>query len=81
MTSNTNNTDYTLSNVSKKFDCGVGVFDTFGGSFKDELAKSCSKAMKSDVCLLETTKKMSLSKHHLCVNCDGDDFPVNIDFK
>ena len=26
-------------------------------------------------------QKMSLSKHHLCVNCDVDDFPVNIVLK
>jgi hypothetical protein len=26
-------------------------------------------------------KKKSLFKHHLCVNCAGDDFPVNIVFK
>ena len=48
MTSNTNNTDHTPSNVSNKFDCVVGVFDTFGGNFKDKLAKSCNTAMKSD---------------------------------
>ena len=48
MTSNTNNTDYTPSNVSNKFDFGAGVFDTFGGIFKVELAKICKKAMKSD---------------------------------
>jgi hypothetical protein len=43
LTSNTNNTDHTPSNVSNKFDGLVGVFDTFGGNFKDELAKSCNK--------------------------------------
>jgi len=46
--SNANNTDHTPSNVSYKFDDVVGVFDTFGGKFKDELAKSCNKAMKSE---------------------------------
>jgi len=45
---NTNNTDHTPSNVSNKFDDAVGVFDTFGGNFKDELAKSCKKDMKSE---------------------------------
>jgi hypothetical protein len=45
---NANNTDHTPSNVSNKFDDVVGVFDTFGGKFKDELAKSCNKAMKSE---------------------------------
>ena len=45
---NDDNTDHTPSNVSNKFDDVVGVFDTFGGNFKDELAKSCNKAMKSD---------------------------------
>ncbi len=48
MPNNTNNTDHTPSNVSNKFDDAVGVFDTFGGKFKDELAKSCNKAMKSE---------------------------------
>ena len=45
---NADNTDRTPSNVSNKFDDVVGVFDTFGGNFKDELAKSCNKAMKSE---------------------------------
>jgi hypothetical protein len=43
LTSNTNNTDHTPSNVSNNFDGLVGVFDTFGGNVKDELAKSCNK--------------------------------------
>jgi hypothetical protein len=41
--SNTNNTDHTPSNVSNKFDDAVGVFDTFVGNFKDELAKVATK--------------------------------------
>ncbi len=48
MPSNTNNTDHTPSNVSNKFDDAVGVFDTFGGNFKDKLAKRCNKALKSE---------------------------------
>ncbi len=43
-----NTTDHTPSNVRNKFDDVVGVFDTFGGNFKDKLAKSCNKAMKSE---------------------------------
>jgi hypothetical protein len=43
-----NNTDHTPSNVSNKFDDVVGVFDSFGGNFKEELAKSCNKALKSE---------------------------------
>jgi hypothetical protein len=46
--SNTNNTDHTPPNVSNKFDDVVGVFDTFSGNFKDELAKRCNKTMKSE---------------------------------
>jgi hypothetical protein len=43
-----NNTDHTPSNVRNKFDDVVGVFDCLGGNFKDELATSCNKAMKSE---------------------------------
>ena len=49
MTNNTNNTDHTPSNVSNIFDGVVSVFDTLGGNFKEELAKSCNEAMKSEV--------------------------------
>ena len=39
---NDSNTDPTPSNVRNKFDDLKGVFETFGGNLKDELAKSCN---------------------------------------
>jgi len=66
---NANHTDHTPSNVSNKFDDVVGVFETFGGNFKDELAKSCNKAMKSealDVFRIQSVQKCANQRNALC---------------